>query len=172
MLIFRKMKECDIPGVGALMGELHALHASSRPDMYVPVSDPYTRAEYEKRGTSPDWISLVAVLPGEDGACDDVLGVTFVELRRREFMVDGLYAYMHDIVVRSDCRRQKIGTMLYRMAEREARERGAVRLDLCVWSFNSPAAAFYERMGFVPQRQFLEKDIREEHFESDCGHGK
>ncbi len=165
MLTFRKMTDADIPAVSALIGELHALHAASRPDMYVPVADPYAREEYEKRASSADWISLVAEDSADGGK---LVAVAFVELRARTCMVNAPSAYMYDICVREDCRRQKIGTMLYRMAEREARLRGARRLDLCVWAFNEPAAAFYRKMGFAPQRIILEKDITTENFESEC----
>ncbi len=162
MLTFRKMTADDYGAVDGLMRELHALHAEARPDMYVPVEHPYTHEEFLRRVSGDGWISLLA----ESGGA--VVGITFVELREREFMVNSRTAYMHDIYVVPAKRRGKIGTMLYRMAEREARERGAHRLDIMVWSFNEPALAFYRAMGFTPQRTFLEKDIREEHFPRDC----
>ena len=164
MLIFRKMKETDYDNVDAMMRELHALHVNSRPDMYRPLPHPYSFEEFCRRGASPDWICLYA----EDGG--KPVGLCFVELRRRTFMSDETSAYMHDIYVIPSSRRQHIGTMMYRIVEREARERGALRLDLCVWSFNEDALAFYRRMGLSPQRVVLEKDIREERFEHDCAH--
>ncbi len=162
MLTFRKMTPEDYDGVDALMGELHRLHVEARPDMYVPVDHPYSREEYMRRVSGDGWISLLAE------NCGSIIGIAFVELRDRVNMVNSRTAYMHDIYVIPTERRAKIGTMLYRMAEREARERGAHRLDLTVWSFNKDALAFYRAMGFSDQRFILEKDIREEHFSRDC----
>lgn len=162
MLTFRKMTPDDYDAVDALMSGLHEIHVESRPDMYVPVEHPYSREEYMRRVAGDGWISLLA----EDRG--NVIGITFVELRERVCMVNSRTAYMHDIYVVPSERRAKIGTMLYRMAEREARERGAHRLDLMVWSFNEDAIAFYREMGFSPQRVILEKDITEEHFSREC----
>ena len=162
MVTFRKMTPEDYDGVDALMGELHRLHVEARPDMYVPVDHPYSREEYMRRVSGDGWISLLAE------NCGSIIGIAFVELRDRVNMVNSRTAYMHDIYVIPTERRAKIGTMLYRMAEREARERGAHRLDLTVWSFNKDALAFYRAMGFSDQRFILEKDIREEHFSRDC----
>ena len=122
--------------------------------------------EFCRRGASPDWICLYAEDDGKP------VGLCFVELRRRTFMSDETSAYMHDIYVIPSSRRQHIGTMMYRIVEREAREKGAVRLDLSVWSFNEDAMSFYCKMGLTPQRYVLEKDIREEHFEHECEHMK
>ena len=164
MLIFRKMTEGDYDSVDAMMRELHTMHAAARPDMYKPVEHPYSREEFCRRGVSSDWICIIA----EDGGTP--VGFCFVELQKSAFMSRELFAYMHDIYVVPAARRQRIGTMMYRIVEREARERGALRLDLCVWSFNEDALAFYRRMGLSPQRVVLEKDIREERFEHDCVH--
>ena len=162
MLTFRKMRADDYNNVDALMQDLHALHVASRPDMYVPMEHPYSREEFERRVTGENWICLLAESAG------DVLGICFVELRSRTCMVDATSAYMHDIYVVPAERRGKIATMMYRMAEREARERGALRFDLMVWSFNEDAMGFYRRMGFAPQRYILEKNITVENFERDC----
>ncbi len=162
MLTFKKMTPEDYDGVDALMAELHRLHVEARPDMYVPVDHLYSREEYMRRISGDGWISLLA----ESGGT--IIGIAFVELRDRVNMVNSRTAYMHDIYVVPTERRAKIGTMLYRMAEREARERGAHRLDLTVWCFNKDALAFYHAMGFSDQRLVLEKDIREEHFTRDC----
>lgn len=169
MLKFRKMMPDDYCDVDRLMSLLHGMHVEARPDMYVPVEHIYSREEYMRRASGDGWIALLA----EDGGGPEygtgkVIGIVFVELREHTFMSDERSAYMHDLIVAPDARREKIGTMLYRMAEREARERGAVRLDLAVWSFNEDALAFYRAMGLTPQRLILEKDIREERFTHDC----
>lgn len=165
MLIFRKMTENDYDNVDAMMQDLHALHQKARPDIYQhPLEHPYSKEEFCRRGTSPDWICLYA----EDSGVP--VGLCFVELRHRTFLSDELSAYMHDIYVTPSERRSRIGTMMYRIVEREAREKGAVRLDLCVWSFNEDAMGFYRKMGLTPQRYILEKDIREENYEHDCMH--
>ena len=173
MLKFRKMMPADYEDVDRLMSLLHGMHVEARPDMYVPAEHIYSREEYLRRASGDGWIALLA----EDGGGPEygtgrVIGILFAELRDRTCMSTERSAYIHDLIVAPDVRREKIGTMLYRMAEREARERGAVRLDLAVWSFNEDALAFYRAMGLTIQRVVLEKDIREENFTHGRAHGE
>lgn len=57
---------------------------------------------------------------------------------------------VHDIVVRSDRRRQGIGRALLRWAEEQAIARGCCKLTLEVLSGNRAAAAAYADAGYCP----------------------
>ena len=60
--------------------------------------------------------------------------------------------------VRSEYRRQGIGTRLIEKVMEISRERGIRRIELTVWTSNSDALHFYEHMGFnaIIQRQRLD----------------
>ena len=162
MLTFRKITPEDYDEVSALMLELYKIHSAARPDVFEPKDTPRTFEEFCMCASGEDRIALCA---GEGGS---IIAYALVKLAEADRPQGELTAVMEEIYVVPSARREKIGTMLYRMAEREARERGAVRLDLGVWSFNESAAAFYRKMGFSVQRTVMERDIRVENFEREC----
>lgn len=163
MLTFRKITPGDYEAVSVLMRELRDYHAEGREDVFEMPSEKRTFEEFCEYITGDEVIALLA----EEGGC--VIAYTLVKLGERLCRRGELTAAMEELYVIPSARREKIGTMLYRMAEREARERGAVRLDLIVWDFNETAAAFYRKMGFTTQRVVMEKDITVERFERECG---
>jgi ribosomal protein S18 acetylase RimI-like enzyme len=54
-------------------------------------------------------------------------------------------------------RGQRVGRTLYEAALSLARENGCYNVTLNVWSCNPSALRFYERMGMVPQKIYMEK---------------
>ena len=162
MLKFRRITSDDYEAVAPLMLELHNFHAEGRPDVFRTAAMP-TYEEFCERVAGGDKIALCAESSGK------IIAYTVVRLKKSTGDSSAMTAWMDDIYVIPSERRGRVGTMLYRMAERAARERGAERLDLCVWCFNEDAAAFYRKCGFAPQRIVLEKDITVENFERECG---
>lgn len=149
----RRMTLADYPAAAQMMQQLHALHVAARPDLYVPMEPVYSREEVEKRIGSADWICLLAA-DGETPA-----GLCFAQMRKRTCMVNRLTAYIDDLFVLPSYRRQGVATALFCAAEESAREKGAERMDLMVWSFNQAAIAFYESLGMTPQRLIFEKPL-------------
>ena len=162
MIKFRHITAEDYEDVGRLMCELHGVHAEGRPDIYSPMTELPSFEEFCEHVTGEDRFGLCAEEGGE------VIAYALVQFRTGREGARLKTALLSDIYVTPQARRGKIGTMLYRMAEREAREQGAVRLDLIVWDFNDEAAAFYRKMGFRTQRVIMEKDITVENFEREC----
>lgn len=64
---------------------------------------------------------------------------------------DELSCRITDIVVGASYRRAGVGSALVAAVEREARDRGARRLDLSSGEWRTDAYAFYARMGFETQ---------------------
>ena len=155
-MLIRPMRPEDYPAVDAMMSDLHSLHVAARPDLYAPAEHIYAREEYLRKLDDP---AMICLLAEEDGA---PAGLCFTEMRRRTCMRNIPSAYMDDLYVRPGSRRTGLATALFRAAEREARARGAVRLDLMVWSFNESALAFYRSLGMRPQRYILEMPLKED----------
>lgn len=162
MLTFRRITPADYEAVSGLMQELHEYHAAERGDVFFSAKK-RTFEEFCEYITGDGAISLLAEESGS------VIAYVLVKVGERLCPKGVLTAMMEELYVIPSARRGKIGTMLYRMAEREARDRGAVRLDLIVWDFNDGATAFYRKMGFSSQRIVMEKDITVERFECECG---
>jgi len=71
------------------------------------------------------------------------------------------YAYIEDLVVDADYRRQGVGGVLLEAAKKWALDRGLFFLQTTVWVANQDARHFYQRQGFVPLTERLEFRIGE-----------
>lgn len=57
------------------------------------------------------------------------------------------FLYLEDLVVSESARSQRVGEALMAALAREARARGALRIEWAVLDWNTRAIAFYERLG-------------------------
>ena len=73
------------------------------------------------------------------------VGLLWLQLEQKS---DGLHAFVFDIEVIAELRRQGYGRATMEAAERVCRERGAVSIGLNVFGFNVGARNLYEHMGF------------------------
>nr|WP_245215684.1 GNAT family N-acetyltransferase [Pararoseomonas baculiformis] len=69
------------------------------------------------------------------------------------------YAYVAELFVRDEARRQGIGQALLREAERLAAARGVPRLMIGVLAGNAGAEALYRRFGFRAHAIEMAKDV-------------
>jgi ribosomal protein S18 acetylase RimI-like enzyme len=65
--------------------------------------------------------------------------------------------YLEDIYITEEYRRHNLGEKMLREIAREAKSRGAVRIDFMVLDWNAAAISFYEKHGAV-------RDNEERHF--------
>lgn len=154
--VIRPLRESDYPAADVLLCELHRLHAEARPDLYRPALHPYSMEEFRRLTADAETLSLAAEAGGRfAGLCIAVLRPS----SKSPVMIPERIAYVEDLCVHPDFRRAGVGRLLFDRVEALARERGAKRLELMVWSFNRDAALFYERLGMTPQRSILEKPL-------------
>ena len=71
-------------------------------------------------------------------------------------MTDIKTLYIDDLCVDEDSWGMHIGRELYEAAVRLAKESGCYNLTLNVWSCNTEALRFYEKMGLLPQKIGME----------------
>ena len=150
----RRAGEKDLEGVHRLLGQVLAVHAEGRPDLFRAGTRKYT--DEELLGIFADDARPVFV--AVEG--DEVLGHAFCELndfRRSNNMQPILSLYEHALRVDERARGRRVGTALYRRVVEYARELGCHNLTLNVWSCNPGARAFYDAMGLVPQKTCLEQ---------------
>ena len=82
-------------------------------------------------------------------------------LREKSGMVDGMKtAYVEDVFVHKEYRRQGIAKKIFEQLEKSAKEQGAERIDLMVWSFNEAALELYQSLGMKLQRYIFEKKLQ------------
>ena len=81
----------------------------------------------------------------------------YVTLQRRGSLVELPAAWMDELYELEEHRRQGEARALFAAAERAARDKGALRLDLLAWAFSAPALAFCRSPGVTILRRTLEK---------------
>ncbi len=148
----------DYSAVDMLMSELHELHAKNRPDIYAPAKHIYSEEQFAEMIGNENTFAIGAEIEGE------LAGMCFFDIRgknpkTKSGVVPNTTAFISDIVVGKKFRRKGIAKKLFEEAEHIAKENGAVRIDLMVWSFNEDAIEFYKSMGMSTQRFVFEKEI-------------
>ena len=90
---------------------------------------------------------------------DEVLGYCFcqfIQHKNNSVLTDIKTLYIDDLCVDENVRGKHIGKELYDAATKLARESGCYNLTLNVWSCNTNALRFYEKMGLLPQKTYME----------------
>lgn len=149
----RDIRLDDYNNIDKLMQQVHDLHVENRPDLYKDLEHPISKSEFEKLIENNDVISVLA----EDK--ESVLGLCIVSIKNKSGMLDKKIAYMDDLCVDERFRGRGIGKLLFSYVTNIAKEKGAERLDLMVWSFNNNALNFYNEIGMKAQRYILEKEL-------------
>lgn len=121
-----------------IANDLNQVHALEQINFSAPWPLKVFRYELEENEASSQW---VAVLPGEDGGDETVVGVVVCWL-----VVDEIH--IANLSVHPDYRRNKIATHLLCTALRELLPQGAVSATLEVRAGNQPAQRLYYRFGF------------------------
>ncbi|MBQ5995933.1 MAG: GNAT family N-acetyltransferase [Clostridia bacterium] len=153
-MIIRNAEEKDIEQILNLLSQVLEIHASIRPDIFIPQTTKYTESELsdilknEKRRTF--------VATDENGK---VLGYAFCEIRDFTGMnniVPHTEMYIDDLCVDSASRGQNIGKALFNRVKDEARALGCYEITLNVWEGNDSARAFYDKIGLKPKETMME----------------
>ena len=154
-MTIRKLRREDYPAVDLCMQELHTLHVEARPDLYVPLEHPYSEQEFIEIVEDENHIAIAVV-----DEKDSIMGFGIVTLRDKSGMIEHLKtAYVDDIFVRKEYRRQGVAKRIFEQLEKLSKEQGAERIDLMVWEFNEAALELYQSLGMKPQRYIFEKHL-------------
>jgi GNAT superfamily N-acetyltransferase len=70
--------------------------------------------------------------------------------------------YLEDLFVKPEFRGQGLGKALFAELIKVAAARGCGRMEWSVLDWNEPAMAFYERIGALPQREWIRYRLDEE----------
>lgn len=146
----------DREGLSRLTAEVHELHREARPDVYMEFDPEQFRKEISDTLYRPDSILLVAEEEGE------LAGMALLTLRQppNPILKPRLYAFLEELSVGERFRGQGVGTALFAAAKEQALRRGAVSLELQVWSFNEAALRFYEKMGMKEKTFRMELPLK------------
>lgn len=151
----RRAKLCDTEKINDLLTQVLGVHHSGRPDLFKGGTKKYTDAELSEIIEDDTRPIFVAV-----DADDAVLGYAFcifIEHKDSNILTDIKTLYIDDLCVDEKKRGMHIGRELYDFVVDFAKKSGCYNLTLNVWSCNTNALRFYEKLGLVPQKIGMEK---------------
>ena len=151
--MIRMAMEKDIPKISDLLSQVCLVHHNGRPDIF-KVGRKYAVEDLKMLLADENRPILVAVDEN-----DDVMGYCFCIYQQHvsnSVLTDIKTLYIDDLCVDETFRGQHIGRTLYDAALALAKDTGCYNVTLNVWSCNPSALRFYERMGMVPQKIYME----------------
>ena len=152
----RFAEEKDIPRVNELRGQVSALHAAGRPDIFKP-GFPKELQDYAHTLLRREESDILVA--ERDGV---ICGIAVVEYHHKP---ESPYSYerrtyhVMEFGVEEAYRRRGVGRELMEFIEADAKNKGFPRVELDMWSFNESAQAFYEALGFHTYRLLMERDL-------------
>jgi len=153
-IMIRKAEERDIPRIIELLGQVLQIHADIRPDIFIPGTTKYTVDELKallKNKENPIYVAV--------NKADVCVGYAFCQLREQPFsnnMVPFKSLFIDDLCVDQQERGQHIGESLFNYVKNEAKRLGCYEVTLNVWTGNTSAEKFYEKMGMKTKERQME----------------
>lgn len=142
----RPMTALDYEAAAPMFADIQNIHAAARPDQFV-VCGGFSRENFKE--ILSDKFTFLAEADGQPaGYC--------VMAEKHFDGKDGIaaahsLAFVEDLFVKAEFRRQGIGELLMRTMQHKAHERGLEHFELKVWRFNKEAVRLYEKLGFQPK---------------------
>ena len=152
-----KATKKHIAEISRLLRQVLDVHSQIRPDIFKKGTKKYTRKELKKiiwKNKSPIFLCV-------EGEC--VLGYCFCVINKvkdSNFLQDKKTLYIDDLCVDETCRGKGIGKALYAYVLEFAKNEGCDNITLNVWTGNDNAIAFYQNLGFTPQKTYMESNIK------------
>ena len=156
MLFIRRATNNDITKINELLCQVLEVHHKGRPDIFKGDTKKYTDAELGLIIADDSRPIFVAVNGSE------VLGYAFCVFQQHvnnNILTDIKTLYIDDLCVDETKRGLHIGRSLYDFVLDFAKHEGCYNVTLNVWSCNTGALRFYEKLGLTPQKIGMEKII-------------
>lgn len=153
----RLAKKEDLKTVNKIRKEVFQLHVKGRPDIFQPKWAEKNQMEYLQTFLSDE--NLLLYVCERDSK---VLGYAMVEKKEKQKSVysnERKWCEVGDLGVSEKQRGKGVGTELFDFLKKEIKALGYSRIELNVWEFNESAVRFYEKIGFVTSRRFMQLDI-------------
>lgn len=156
-MLIRFAIDDDLPGIRSMLGQVLALHAEGRPDIFRAGTRKYSDEEILALIADDERPLFVAV--AEDAAPGELMGYAICKVE--DYRASNNHQpirtlYIDDFVVDEAVRGQHVGSTLFEHVRAWAREQGFYNVTLNVWECNPGARAFYEAMGMKVMKTEME----------------
>lgn len=156
MITIRLATDADMPALVKLNDEVQELHASLLPDLFKTAAKYNPMPTLQQFTTDKKFRTLVAY------SGDTLVGYLAMVLKDspgNDFYHARRYACINHIATSKGKQRQGIGRALMDAARAMAREFGASRLELDVFSMNAVARKFFASQGFATFNEKMESQL-------------
>ena len=155
--MIRKAKLCDIPDLVMLNSQVHNVHVNLFPEVFKTGDVCLTEKIFSNLLASDDYCILIA---RKKNVTTGYLMLKKLIKPENAFKKETGCAYIDQVCVHIDYRREGIFKDLLDKACEEAALWGMSRLELDVWTENSSAVEAYEKSGFrtFNQKMFISLD--------------
>ena len=150
----RRADKKDIPRLLELLQQVLEIHAKIRPDIFISGTTKYTNEELEE--LIRDDTKPIYVAADENDRC---VGYAFCQIKNQPFsnnMVPFTSLFIDDLCVDVTTRGQHVGQSLFEFVKGEAKRLGCYEVTLNVWTGNTAAENFYEKMGMKTKERQME----------------
>ncbi len=152
--MIRNATEKDIPRLGDLLCQVCLVHHNGRPDLFKKGRKYTDEQLYEMLNNAS---APILVWTDEQHLVQGYCFCVFQQKENHGALTNVKTLYIDDLCVDETARGKHIGKELYSAAVALAKEQGCYNITLNVWSCNSSAIGFYERLGLVPQKIGMEQ---------------
>lgn len=152
----RFAKRGELEAVNVLRRQVNDLHVSGRPDIFRDGFVPELEQHIYERFDDPSSAVIAAFCEGT------LCGFATVEYKTKPLSPYSLERKIYQVEefgVDEAFRRKGAGRALVEFMKNDAAQKGYDRMELDMWEFNEGALAFYEAVGFVTYRRYMELNI-------------
>ena len=151
-----RAQESDIKEINRLLFQVLEVHHKGRPDLFKGNSKKYTDEQLKAIINDDNTPIFVAF----ENDRQKILGYAFCifQCHKNDNILTPIKTlYSDDLCVDETVRGKHVGKQLYEHVLDFAKKNGCYNVTLNVWSCNTNAQKFYEKMGLVPYKTGMEK---------------
>ena len=151
-----RAQESDIKEINRLLFQVLEVHHKGRPDLFKGNSKKYTDEQLKAIINDDNTPIFVAF----ENDRQKILGYAFCifQCHKNDNILTSIKTlYIDDLCVDETVRGKHVGKQLYEHVLDFAKKNGCYNVTLNVWSCNTNAQKFYEKMGLVPYKTGMEK---------------
>ena len=146
-------KQEDLERINELRAQVNLLHVKGKPEVFKPGFPPELRDYVYAIFNDPR--KRIVVCKSDKDICAFAV-LSHITKPETPFTYGRDYLDIDEFCVNEAYRRQGIGTQLMWFIRDYAKSEGLNRIELNMWEFNENALAFYESVGFVTYRRYME----------------
>ena len=153
-MVIRKTEKKNNSEIFEMVAQVLQIHADIRPDIFIPGTTKYTvdgLIELLKNEEKPIYVAV--------DEADVCVGYAFCQLQEQPFsnnMVPFKSLFIDDLCVDQEVRGRHIGESLFEYVKKEAKQLGCYEVTLNVWTGNTSAEKFYDKMGMQTKERQME----------------